>query len=145
MSYPIRFNLKVQKAGESGPSSSSVGSKTSKTNQYKQDHLVNSNEIIIFIIHIPFQLLYTKLFIVMGILWIFEFIHYFVHGDNGDFMCSSFFKYFFRIMDGINLLRGCFIFFIFVCKDSILNKVISPYRISVITISHRLQNIPYLV
>ena len=68
-------------------------------------------------------MLYGKLFTVMGILWIFECIHYLVHGDHTNMECLSAFEFFIRIVGCINLLRGCLIFFIFVCKDSIVTKV----------------------
>ena len=69
------------------------------------------------------QMLYTKLFIVMGIMWIFECIHYLVHGDHRNMECVSSTEFVLRIVGCFNLLRGCLIFFIFVCKDSILDKV----------------------
>ena len=69
-------------------------------------------------------MLYTKLFIVMGIMWIFECIHYHVHGDHRNMECISSTEFVFRVIGCINLLRGCLIFLIFVCKDSILDKVI---------------------
>ena len=59
----------------------------------------------------------------MGILWIFECIHYLVHGDHQDTECVTSTELFYRIIECINLLRGCLIFFIFVCKDSIREKV----------------------
>ena len=57
-------------------------------------------------------MLYGKLFTVMGILWIFECIHYLVHGDHTNMECLSAFEFFLRIIGCINLLRGCLIFFI---------------------------------
>ena len=70
----------------------------------------------------PFQLLYSKLFTVMGILWIFECIHYLLH-KIWKMDCVSSTEFVFRIIGCINLLRGCLIFFIFVCKDSTREKV----------------------
>ena len=68
-------------------------------------------------------MLYSKLFIVMGIPWIFECTHYFVHGDHSDTECLSTTEFVLRTIGCINLLRGCLIFFIFVCKESTLDKV----------------------
>ena len=75
--------------------------------------------------------MYGKLFIVMGILWIFEILHYLLHGDHEDGGwpgldgpdCLSPLELFFRALGVINLARGALIFYIFVCKDSILSKV----------------------
>ena len=70
-----------------------------------------------------FQLLFTKLFIVMGIPWIVECVHHVVHGDHNNMECPSYTEIIFRVIGCLNLLRGCLIFFIFVCKDSIRYKV----------------------
>ena len=69
------------------------------------------------------QILYSKLFIVMGIPWIFECTHYFAHGDHANSECLSTTEFVLRAIGCINLLRGCLIFFIFVCKESTLDKV----------------------
>ena len=69
------------------------------------------------------QVLYTKLFVVMGILWSFECIHFLMHGDHQNTSCHLSLEMVFRAIDCVNLLRGCFMFFIFVCKESILAKV----------------------
>ena len=68
-------------------------------------------------------MLYGKLFTVMGILWVFECLHYLVHGNHMDMECLSATEWIFRIIGCINLFRGCLIFFIFVCKDSTISKV----------------------
>ena len=70
-----------------------------------------------------FQVLFGKLFTVMGVLWIFECVHYLVHGDHRNMDCDSYTELFHRIIGCINLLRGFLIFFIFVCKESIRDKV----------------------
>lgn len=62
----------------------------------------------------------------MGILWMFECLHYFHQGDHDDSagtICLSFSEILFRALGVINLARGLMIFYIFVCKDSILCKV----------------------
>ena len=72
------------------------------------------------------QVLYTKLFIVMGIAWIFECVHHLVHSDHHHCGHAGL-ELIFRLIGCLNLLRGSLIFFIFVCKDSILDKVCSKY------------------
>ena len=72
------------------------------------------------------QILYSKLFIVMGIPWIFECTHYFAHGNHELAECLSTTEFVLRTIGCINLLRGCLIFFIFVCKESTLDKVGVP-------------------
>ena len=74
----------------------------------------------------PPQILYSKLFIVMGIPWIFECTHYFAHGNHELAECLSTTEFVLRTIGCINLLRGCLIFFIFVCKESTLDKVGVP-------------------
>ena len=61
----------------------------------------------------------------MGILWIFECLHFLLHGDHGDISldCLSLPELIFRAIGVINLARGLLIFYIFVCKNSILSKV----------------------
>jgi len=68
-------------------------------------------------------ILYSKLFTVMGILWIFECIHYLLHGDHRNMECLSSTEFILRTIGCINLLRGCLIFFIFVMKNSTLDKI----------------------
>ena len=59
----------------------------------------------------------------MGIPWIFECTHYFAHGNHALAECLSTTEFVLRTIGCINLLRGCLIFFIFVCKESTLDKV----------------------
>ena len=75
-------------------------------------------------------MLYSKLFIVLGILWVFECVHYLAHGHHRDMECVSITEFFLRIIGCVNLLRGCLIFAIFVCKDSILEKVNNLLKIN---------------
>ena len=74
------------------------------------------------------MVLYTKLFIVMGISWTFECIHHLVHPDHTHTDCYDYVELFFRLMGCLNLLRGSLIFFIFVCKDSIIDKVLQKHN-----------------
>ena len=78
------------------------------------------------------MVLYTKLFIVMGISWTFECVHHLVHSDHTHTQtrCYDYVELFFRLMGCLNLLRGSLIFFIFVCKDSILDKVLQKHSVA---------------
>ena len=79
-----------------------------------------------------FQILYTKLFSILGILWTFSFLHYLIHGNHSNTSCeeySSYIEIFFRIIDSFNILRGFFMFIIFVCKKNVLVKVKSAFNL----------------
>ena len=65
------------------------------------------------------QILFTKLFVVMGLLW----VHYLLHSHHQTTECLSSSEFILRAIGCVNLLRGCLIFFIFVCKESTLDKV----------------------
>ena len=69
-----------------------------------------------------FQILYTKLFFVLGLLWIFDAVHAVIN-RGADFEDTSFLYFFFKGMEVLNLLRGFFMFVIFVCKRSVWVKV----------------------
>ena len=60
--------------------------------------------------------------------WTFECIHHLVHPDHSHTDCYDYLELFFRLMGCLNLLRGSLIFFIFVCKDSILDKVLQKHN-----------------
>ena len=68
------------------------------------------------------QVLYTKLFFVLGLLWSFEGIHAVLIRDGPDFE-NPFLHYFFLTVDILNLLRGVFMFLIFVCKKTVWLKM----------------------
>ena len=81
-------------------------------------------------LRISVQILYGKLFFILGILWTFSFLHYMVHGDHSN-SCkeySTHLEIFFRMVDGLNLLRGFFMFLIFVCKKTVWSKVARVIR-----------------
>merc|ERR1712029_553665 len=63
--------------------------------------------------------LYMKLFFVVGILWIVDFIHILVHPNEHDHR----FEIVFKIVDVLNALRGLFLFCIFICKKSVYAKL----------------------
>eukprot|EP00092_Neocalanus_flemingeri_P019461 GFUD01021082.1.p1 GENE.GFUD01021082.1~~GFUD01021082.1.p1 ORF type:complete len:989 (+),score=143.59 GFUD01021082.1:2-2968(+) len=69
--------------------------------------------------------LYGRMFLVLGIPWIFESIHYLAHGNHEHMQnsCSSNGEIFFRFISILNLCRGVFLFFIFVCKKPIWKNV----------------------
>ena len=74
------------------------------------------------------QALYVRLLVVLGLLWVLEGTHALViyfdtHGDEE----GAFSFYFFKIVDTLNLLRGVFIFIIFVCKGKVWESIKS-YR-----------------
>ena len=69
-----------------------------------------------------FQVLYTKLFFVLGLLWSFEGIHAVLIRDGPDFE-NTFLYYFFLTVDILNLLRGVFMFLIFVGKRTVWSKM----------------------
>ena len=62
-----------------------------------------------------------KLFIVLGILWIFEFLHKFINTVKEEHGSSA--EFFFLVMDVLILLRGFFFFVIFIMKKSVLIKL----------------------
>ena len=74
-----------------------------------------------------FQVLYTKLFFVLGLLWSFEGIHAVLIRDGPDFE-NTFLHYFFLSVDILNLLRGVFMFLIFVCKKTVWLKTSKWWR-----------------
>ena len=65
------------------------------------------------------------MFLIMGLPWVFEIIHHFVHGNhtNTSPCASDFVEVFFRITSAFNLLRGLFLFIVFPCKWSIWQKL----------------------
>ena len=79
------------------------------------------------------QILFGKLFSILGILWTFSFLHYLIHGNHSNTSCEeypSYLEIFFRVMDSFNLLRGFFMFLIFVCKKNVWQKVRSSLNLS---------------
>ena len=62
------------------------------------------------------------MFFVLGLLWIFDAVHAVIN-HGADFEDTSFLYYFFKGMEVLNLLRGFFMFVIFVCKRSVWVKV----------------------
>ena len=74
------------------------------------------------------QALYVRLLVVLGLLWVLEGTHALItyFDTNGDEE-GAFSFYFFKIVDTLNLLRGVFIFIIFVCKGKVWESIKS-YR-----------------
>lgn len=117
-----KSHLTTQQARYARQISQQVVNTSSRINQETKEQLV----------------LYIKLFTVMGILWIFESVHYLVHGDHRNMECVFYTEFVLRIIGCVNLLRGCLIFFIFVCKNSIKEKVsklsVCGIRLSFLTV-----------
>merc|ERR1712037_694202 len=77
--------------------------------------------------------IYGKLFMIFGLPWLSESIQYFTqdgsHLHNGVKMINpvtcrnGFSETLFRIVSGSNLLRGLFLFIMFVCKTTVIRKV----------------------
>ena len=68
--------------------------------------------------------LFTKLFLIMGLSWLSECIHIELHGDHTNMKnCNFYVEVFLRILGGLNMIRGFFIFLVFICKPKIWNLV----------------------
>ncbi|KAK8747615.1 hypothetical protein OTU49_016496 [Cherax quadricarinatus] len=63
--------------------------------------------------------LYLKLFVLMGVTWIFEVISYFVQRKAKD----SNTNYVWLVFDMINIMQGLIIFVVFVCRRAVLIRV----------------------
>ena len=68
-----------------------------------------------------------KLFFVLGILWGCEGIHAIIHNEKENCQSSSL-DVFFRAIDSLNILRGFFIFLIFICKRTVWTKITRYYK-----------------
>ena len=74
-------------------------------------------------------MLFGKLFLVLGLPWVFESLHHLLHGNHlwkGQRFtpCSTDpVEVFFRITSAFNLLRGVFLFLIFPFKRSVWNRL----------------------
>ena len=66
--------------------------------------------------------MFGKIFTIIGTLWIFSFLHYIIDKDV-DTTETGVIETLFRIADGLNMLRGFFMFIILVCKKDILTKL----------------------
>ena len=75
-----------------------------------------------------YQVLCTKLFFVLGVLWIFDFIHASLKYSGVTFAADSLPNIFFKLIEVLNLLRGCFMFLIFVCKVTVWRAVVLWWR-----------------
>lgn len=83
---------------------------------------LSTNQILSTNSDIAQQLIFfLKLFIVLGILWICDCLHRFIHKDKEDHDVSA--EYFFQAIDVLILLRGFFFFVIFIMKKSVLIKL----------------------
>ena len=68
--------------------------------------------------------MYGKMFLVLGIPWVFEGIHFFSH-QRYQHGChpGGFAETFFRIISVFNFSRGIFLFLIFVCKRTVWKEL----------------------
>ena len=68
--------------------------------------------------------MYGKMFLVLGIPWVFEGIHFFSH-QRYQHGChpGGFSETFFRIISIFNFSRGIFLFLIFVCKRPVWKEL----------------------
>ena len=66
-----------------------------------------------------------KIFTINGTLWILSFLHYIIHKDHSEVDTTEtiVIETVFRIADGLNLLRGFFMFIFLVCKKDVLDKL----------------------
>ena len=67
------------------------------------------------------QALCLRLFVVMGISWIFEIIHFVLHDNHPDSQIAL--EIVMKVIGSLNLSRGIFLFFIFLCKRRIVLRV----------------------
>ena len=68
-----------------------------------------------------------RLFIVMGISWIFEILHFLIHDNHKDGAelekHQLVVEIAMKMIGSLNLSRGIFLFFIFLCKRRIVVRV----------------------
>ena len=68
-----------------------------------------------------------RLFIVMGISWIFEILHFLIHDNHKDGpeleKHQLVVEIAMKMIGSLNLSRGIFLFFIFLCKRRIIVRV----------------------
>ena len=65
--------------------------------------------------------LYMKLFFVLGIFWILENVQFIIRSYNGNHTGAL--EIFFTVIDCCNMLRGFFLFLIFICKRRVKVKI----------------------
>ena len=87
------------------------------------------------------QVLFVKMFLILGLPWILESLHQLVDGNHvhldeegtttRDSKCeNSFREVFFRIASCFNMLRGVLLFLIFPCKASIWRKLVARFGVT---------------
>ena len=71
------------------------------------------------------QVLYGKMFLALGLPWIFDVLHNLVHGNHEHMegSCTSGGEILHRILSMFGLCRGVFLFLIFACKKSVWKKL----------------------
>ena len=70
-------------------------------------------------------MLYTKIFLALGIPWIFEslHLHYLTHPHIENNECFSATEIFYKITECLYFTRGVFIFIIFICKRTVWSRL----------------------
>ena len=68
-------------------------------------------------------MLYTKIFLALGIPWIFESLHFLTHPHIENNECFSATEIFFKITECLYFTRGIFIFIIFICKKTVWSRL----------------------
>lgn len=68
-------------------------------------------------------MLYTKIFLALGIPWIFESLHYLTHPHIENNECFSATEIFYKITECLYFTRGVFIFIIFICKRTVWSRL----------------------
>ena len=79
----------------------------------------NYNQIIVQY----FQIIYTKMMLILGVPWICESIHFFVHRQFPHCHPDTSIELVFGFVGTLNYSRGIFIFIFFCCKPDIVNKL----------------------
>ena len=67
--------------------------------------------------------MYTKIFLALGIPWIFESLHFLTHPHIENNECFSATEIFFKITECLYFTRGIFIFIIFICKKTVWSRL----------------------
>ncbi|CAB4061742.1 MTH [Lepeophtheirus salmonis] len=128
-----RYSKKIGLTKSSGhgrkPNSESLHYSSKIKSNQRQDSERGGGRLSHTNIEIREQLiLFTKLFLIMGLTWISECIHVEIHEDHQDLEdCNFYLEVFLRIIGGLNVLRGFGFFVIFICKRSIYNSFTKKY------------------
>ena len=95
-----------------------------------------------------FQVLFAKLFLILGLPWILESIYYLIYSEETQFVeavksksCKNdALEIVFRVGSGYNLLRGVFLLLIFGCKNVVWQGI--KKRLGIKSESHKRKDAP---